>query len=276
MIESLMLMALGFLVATLFAIIAAQFVWRRAVRVTTLQLAGDGDEAEKAAKTREMDELLSRQERERAPLQAELETLRAEHREFAGANEELANANAKLASENKDLANEVKRLKAELSTLRGDIESAATERAERLAAVRRALDGLETAMTNEARHDETARTEQPARVPAAPLEPSKGEAVQVLEPYPADRDLEDDAAADARTLAEVKASLARLDAMGLDNPEAFESEDETPPDDEADETPAPGERSRDGRTGTAQASDSHIGDKALMERIRALEAGVSP
>lgn len=264
-----MLIALGFLVATLFAIIAAQFVWRRAVKVTERRLAGDGDEAEKAAKTRDMDELLIRQERERAPLQAELETLRAEHREFAGANEELAGANAKLASENKGMAKEVSRLKAELSALRGDIESAATERAERLAAVRRALDGLETAMTSEARHDEPA-----AR--AAPLEPSKGEPVQALAPYPAERDLEDDAAADARTLAEVKASLARLDAMGLDNPEAFESEDETPPDDEPDEAPAPGERGNDRQTGAAPAGDTHIGDKALTDRIRALEAGVSP
>ncbi|MEQ9143935.1 MAG: hypothetical protein RLO08_06210 [Parvibaculaceae bacterium] len=270
MIESLMLIALGFLVATLFAIIAAQFVWRRAVKVTTRRLAGDGDEAEKAAKTRDMDELLIRQERERAPLQAELETLRAEHREFAGANEELAGANAKLASENKDMAKEVTRLKAELSALRGDIESAATERAKRLAAVRRALDGLETAMTSEARQGEHA-----AAAPRPTLEPSKGEPVRALEPYPGERDLDDDAAADARTLAEVKASLARLDAMGLDNPEAFESEDETPPDDDPDEAPAPGERGNDRQTGAAPAGDTHIGDKALTDRIRALQAGVS-
>lgn len=272
-----MLIALGFLVATMFAIIAAQFVWRRAVKVTARRLAEDGSEAEKAAKTKELDELLVRQERERAPLQAELQTLRAEHRQFAGANEELTSANATLANENRDLAAEVERLNAEIARLNDHIDSAATEaaaRTDRLAALRRELDGLETAMANEARHYETAL----ATPAPTPHEPPKSETVRALEPYPAARSM-DDADADARTLAEVKASLARLDAMGVDNPEAFESTDETPEEDmsvdEGDDAPAPGER-KERHPASAQTGDTHIGDKALMERIRALEAGVSP
>lgn len=51
MIESLMLIALGFLTATLFGLIAFQFVWRRAVTVTTRKLTGDLDLEEVRANT---------------------------------------------------------------------------------------------------------------------------------------------------------------------------------------------------------------------------------
>lgn len=243
-----MLMALGFLIATLFAIIAAQFVWRRAVKVTERRLAGDDGEAEKAEKTRELDDLLQRQEREQAPLRAELEALRGEHREAAAANEELTAGNAMLANENNGLRNEVARLETEISSLRSRIEAEAAARMERLAAVRRELDGLETAMAPEIRHDE------------AP----KDETIRTLEPYPEPYPA-DDAEADARTLAEVKASLARLDAMGVDNPEAFENLDEMADEPAEDETPRREDR----------AGDAHISDKALTERIRALAAGVA-
>lgn len=277
-----MLMALGFLIATLFAIIAAQFVWRRAVNVTTRRLAEDDGEAEMAAKTRELDNLLLRQEREQKPLLAELETLRAEHRQFAAANEELATANTELSSKNKDLENELARLNGEIASLRTRLDNAAAEaatRTERLAAVRRELDGLETAMANEAQHYETAAAAPsapaPAPAPAPAMEQQKSETLQTHThaPAPAWRD---DADADARTLAEVKASLARLDAMGVDNPQAFENMDETP-EDETDDDAAAGEpvRERTKRTATP-TNDAYTGDKALTDRIRALEAGVAP
>ena len=80
MIESLMLIALGFLIATLFALIGAQFVWRRAVTVTLRKMAPDDAADTDAAEDRqaELDRLLQRHERELAPLQAEIRNLRAD------------------------------------------------------------------------------------------------------------------------------------------------------------------------------------------------------
>lgn len=43
MLESIMLIALGFLIATLFSLIAIQLVWRRAVKVTTRDLSNNLD-----------------------------------------------------------------------------------------------------------------------------------------------------------------------------------------------------------------------------------------
>ncbi len=65
MIESLMLIALGFFIATLFAIIAGRLVWRRAVKVTARRL-GAADDGETADVTHdaELDALLARQRRE--------------------------------------------------------------------------------------------------------------------------------------------------------------------------------------------------------------------
>ncbi|MDP2122777.1 MAG: hypothetical protein Q8J92_00210, partial [Parvibaculum sp.] len=65
MIESLMLMALGFFVATLFAMIAARLVWRRAVTVTERRFGAENGEAARSA---ELDALLTQQRREVEPL----------------------------------------------------------------------------------------------------------------------------------------------------------------------------------------------------------------
>ncbi|PKQ04906.1 MAG: hypothetical protein CVT72_11110 [Alphaproteobacteria bacterium HGW-Alphaproteobacteria-11] len=76
MIESLMLMALGFFIATLFAIIAARLVWRRAVKVTERHLGAAGeDEIAGVSHNAELDALLARQRREIEPLHNEIAAL---------------------------------------------------------------------------------------------------------------------------------------------------------------------------------------------------------
>ena len=106
------------------------------------------------------------------------------------------------------------------------------------------------------------------------MEQQKSETLQTHTPAPAPA-WRDDADADARTLAEVKASLARLDAMGVDNPQAFENMDETPEDETDDDAAGEPVRERTKRT-APPTNDAYTGDKALTDRIRALEAGVAP
>ena len=83
MIESLMLIALGFFIASLFAMIGAQFVWRRAVTVTLRNLGVDGADSgtENDGKTEEnrqaeLDAMIRRHERDLAPLKAEIGRLK--------------------------------------------------------------------------------------------------------------------------------------------------------------------------------------------------------
>ncbi|ABS63781.1 hypothetical protein Plav_2167 [Parvibaculum lavamentivorans DS-1] len=246
MIESLMLMALGFFIATLFAIIAAQFVWRRAVTVTTRRLDENGSISARSA---DLDAMLQRQERDAAPLHAEIESLRAERRELADANNELARDNNRLIAEARSLTNEISKLKAELAT-----------RDTQAAAIGAELATLEQAIADEARRHEEARTHlqnlsaTAARLtaelrPAAAPENPKSVTAQALEPYP-----DDERDADARTLAEVKASLLE----------------------ELDNTAEPEMAENRAEAGPETNGDALIGDLTLAARIRALEAGVAP
>ncbi len=243
MIESLMLMALGFLVATLFAIIAAQFVWRRAVTVTTRRLDENGSIS---ARTVELDELLERHERETAPLHDEIEKLRAERRELADANNELARENNRLIADARGLTSEISRLTAETA-----------DRDARLGSAEAELGSLERAIAAEARrHEETRDHLQSLSASAArlatdlrgskPAEMPKSVVPQALERYP-----DDERDEDARTLAEVKASLLA----------------------ELDNTPEP---DREPNHEPEMAENGHVSDRTLAARIRALEAGVTP
>lgn len=81
MIESLMLIALGFLTATLFGLIAFQFVWRRAVTVTTRKLTGDLDLEEVRANT----ERLAALEIERDSREQEMAALAQRRDQLEGA-----------------------------------------------------------------------------------------------------------------------------------------------------------------------------------------------
>lgn len=245
MIESLMLIALGFLIATLFALIGAQFVWRRAVTVTLRKMAPDGEPDAAEDRQAELDNLLQRHERELAPMQAEIRNLRAESARLTAANEALEMEKAQLSADSDALRAEGERLRSALTALRERIDRAAAETAKRAASVAvasRELSGLEQALTAEARHYEAARRDLDAlETPATPAEESH--VPQALEPYSPEE--QDD---DARTLAEVKASLlAEIDGT----PEGTARGDE----DDEDEAPASG--------------------PSLAERIRALEAGVA-
>lgn len=102
MIESLMLIALGFFIATLFAIIAGRLVWRRAVKVTARRL-GAADDGETADVTHdaELDALLARQRREVEPL----------HNEIAALNEK----NEALQADRDRLQDEIEAANAEIS-----------------------------------------------------------------------------------------------------------------------------------------------------------------
>lgn len=247
MIESLMLIALGFLIATLFALIGAQFVWRRAVTVTLRKMDPDNAADAGAADDRqaELDRLLQRHERELAPMQAEIRNLRAESARLNAANESLEMEKAQLSADSAALHAEGERLRSALAALRERVARAAAETAKRaasVAAASRELSGLEQALAAEARHYEAAREELAAfETPAAPAKESH--VPQALEPYTSDEQDKD-----ARTLAEVKASLlAEIDGT----PEGTAGGDE----DDENEAPASG--------------------PSLAERIRALEAGVA-
>lgn len=272
MIESLMLIALGFLLATLFGLIAAQFIWRRAVTVTLrkmntgemLATEAPQEQAQEYDLRAEFDALAERHQNEMAPLKAEVGNLKAEGARLAAANEALTREKAQIAAESERLKSEVERLKTGFATLHEEIENAAAETAKHAASVataQRELSGLEQALSEEAKHYETARaklaaldtpTPPPARAVQAPEPESdpKDEPQQALEPYTA---AEQDA--DARTLAEVKASLlAELDApRGTATAEA-EDEDEE---------------------GGPPLEDPRNAGPSLAERIRALEAGVA-
>lgn len=244
MIESLMLMALGFLVATLFALVAAQFVWRRAVKVTARRLEGSDGAADETARMAELDALLKQRERESAPLQAEIERLRAQNRELAAANDDLARENGELVEKTK--------------LLRTDIEA----RTSRAAAAGQELTALQRAIADAARrHGETLTQlgSTAARLGetlgSAPSKAPETPAVQPLEPY---SEGESEADTDARTLAEVKASLLAELESG-----------ETP---ETPETPESAETAGESRQ--SAPPDGHIGERTLAARIRALEAGV--
>jgi chromosome segregation ATPase len=238
MIESLMLVALGFFVATLFAAIAAQFVWRRAVTVTKRSLLEMDAASTEEARAAELDALMQRQRKETAPLEQEIRHLRAERDALHSSNEELARDNASLANEINTLRNETSRLQAEVAALGSHADRAAADAAERMAAVKHEISALETVIAGIA-------------APISPLasyiveEPGETHAGEAGE-----AEIAMDAADAERTLSEVKASLARLDAMTGDDRTAAEHADE-------------------------RLTEAHIGDKALLARIKALEAGVA-
>lgn len=239
MIESLMLIALGFFVATLFAAIAAQFVWRRAVTVTTRSLADTGTGTAEEARVRELDNLMQRHRRETAPLEAEIGRLRKEIDALSAANENLTRQNAAQADEIDALRTEAGRLGTQADALRDHIARNAAHAAGHIAAVKQEIAALEATIGG------LPDAPDARPVAAAPEEPSQAAFGDEAGAGPAVN--EDEA---ARTIAEVKASLARLDAMTED--------DRTAP-------PAAEDR----------LAEAHIGDKALLARIRALEAGVA-
>ncbi|PKQ09590.1 MAG: hypothetical protein CVT73_01855 [Alphaproteobacteria bacterium HGW-Alphaproteobacteria-12] len=236
MIESLMLIALGFLVATLFAIIAMQLVWRRAVTLTLRRLENGESPAGGSDRSAEHD----------ASLHSEIERLRDERDRLASANDEFGRENTRLSAD-------AGALRDEIDTLRSQIDSAAAESADRsarLAAVRKELGNIETEMSEDAERHEAAAL---APAQSAATSPENHGSAQSFEPGPANEDRDD-----AHILAGVKAAFAE---------QAAEPRPQT------NET---GEMETEGDKNARARSQSHISDAALAARIRALEAGVSP
>ncbi|MCF8469890.1 MAG: hypothetical protein K9G30_03825 [Parvibaculum sp.] len=236
MIESLMLIALGFLIATLFAIIAMQLVWRRAVTLTLRRVEnGEGLAEENPGADPD------------ASLHREIERLRDERDRLASANDEFGHENTRLSAD-------ADALRGEVGTLRSQIDRAAAQSADRgarLAAIRKELGNIETEMSEDAAHHEAAQPLPPAQSTAA--SPETHDPARPPEPAPA-HDPHDD----AHILAGMKAALAEQTA------EPHPQRDET------------GETESKGDNNTRARPQAHISDAALAARIRALEAGVSP
>lgn len=265
MVESLMLIALGFLTATLFALVAIQFVWRRAVKVTTNRLEGElnADEARHA-----VDRLANVQ----VQLQDKQHEVRALTERNTAVEETLAHASSELQA-----------LREEIAALH-EGHAAALAEAERhalnVAALQTRIDELEAAASAEvARQNGVAAQlqslgEKAARLvhemhgifgdaagahaleaalahpqPAAPAEQPTEHAPALLTPFPIEDDENAGGSEDDHRLAEIKASLSNF-SEGMDH-EAVAEEEES-----ESGKPLPTER-------------------FLAERIRALEAGVA-
>lgn len=229
MIESLMLMALGFFIATLFAIIAARLVWRRAVKVTERRLGAAGeDESAGVSHNAELDALLARQRREVEPL----------HNEIAA----LSEKSEALQADRDRLRNEIEAANAEISA-----------RDARTASLAHELKSIRETLAEQARRQEETRntlknlSETAARL-AGEIAPAAAETQHAPEAL-----ADDNGEADRQALAEIAASINRMDEEN--RRETAENEDDA--------------------AESRLAAEAQLGDRALAARIRALEAGVA-
>jgi len=186
MIESLMLMALGFFIATLFAMIAARLVWRRAVTVTERRFGAENGEAARSA---ELDALLTQQRREVEPLHNEIAALTRKNEALQG---DTANLRARLEDAYADVAARDDRLAALAEDL-GRIGAALTAEARRQDETRNTLKNLSDSATRLA-----------GEIAPAGSRASEPQAAQAADPV-------ETADADRRTLAAIAASINRMD-----------------------------------------------------------------
>tara|TARA_R110000868_G_scaffold3977_2_gene24246 strand:- start:2560 stop:3375 length:816 start_codon:yes stop_codon:yes gene_type:complete len=268
MLENAMLIALGFLTATLFALIAVQLAWRRAVTLTTREFTENLDlEAlkQKADRATMLDVTLQ----DRQLLVSELQAKNAELEQT------LANARNDAVQLNNDIADlqahhSVTQAEAEahlreltqLQTRVDDLEAAARGEVERRGLVEAHLKTLgETAsrliadMSSVATEIGSAQTLLTAKTNIAPPPPKPqttpaaepAAAKIMLAPFPTDDDdnLDDDTLPD---LAKIKAELSDLDEVDMSDPTA-----DTAP-----------------QKGAPTATEGFFAD-----RIRALAAGVN-
>lgn len=150
MIEGLMIFALGFFLATLFAIMSAQFIWRRAVAATTKRLAagepGEEGETEGGPSAR-----IGALQAQVAALEEELAAKTSEIAALSSRNRKIGTHQAE---ENAALTREVSGLQEALAGARADHEAANAELAEQ----RARIGSLENALKDaEARRKETGR-----------------------------------------------------------------------------------------------------------------------
>lgn len=270
MVESLMLLALGFLTATLFAIIAIQLVRRRAVAVTTARVTQELRNADQRAH----EEAASAATRISA-LEAKIAELVSGNSAFADRNAELEQAAVAAATEAETRRREIDDLRAghkaaeqEAETLRRtipplearidmlrqrikDLEAAGSAEIDRQSEVQQQLKALGEKAARLV-HEMTEAFEQVAsatglqtavaapEAAAIPQEPAaQAPAVAKLTPFPAK-----ELGAGFEELSAIKASLSST----------FENTAPTDFDDDEDSLP---------------------GEMILAERIKALEAGVT-
>lgn len=279
MVESLMLVALGFLTATLFAIVAIQLVWRRAVTVTSERVRGElnFDEMQRTIdRLADAETALDDERREVADLtahtralserNAELEhTLSASGEEALALREEIADLHGRYeeartdaerrAEELAELQRDAGALQASVVALRqrvADLEKAAVAEIGRQDAIETRLRGIgdkaaRLAVEMNEIFGEVADAAD-LRAAIAPAEPApRADAPATLSPYPMEGADDDD----LRELSAIKASLSNFsESIAAD---------------------APAERDEDVRDG----EDALPNERFLAERIKALEAGVA-
>ncbi len=258
MLESVMLIALGFLTATLFALIAVQLVWRRAVTLTTRKFTDDLDLdalKQKAERATILDVTLQDRQQELNALQtknAQLEQTLASARDDATRlNNDIADLQAHHAAAQSEAEAHLREL-AQLQARVDDLEAAARSDIERRGLVEAHLKTLgETAsrliadMTAVAGEIGSAQTLLAAKavipVAAAPV------ATAALPPFPMDDEekTDDDNLSD---LEKIKAALSDLDD---------------------------GDLSDIATTNTPQDDTSTTPEGFFADRIRALAAGVN-
>lgn len=139
MVESLMLIALGFLTATLFAIVAIQLAWRRAVTVTTQKMRGELslDELQQTA------ERLTAAETALVGKDHEVAELVEHANELSARNAELENAIAAAGTDAQTLRDEISDLQTHYEEARAEAE----RRADELAALQLHADTLQSHVT---------------------------------------------------------------------------------------------------------------------------------
>ena len=115
MLESIMLIALGFLTATLFALIAIQFVWRRAVKVTTRKLTSELDLQELKDKAEQADALN--------------ESLRDKSNEATGLSHKNAQLEESLAKAQQEYESSLTKARQEIDSLNQNIADLQSEHA---------------------------------------------------------------------------------------------------------------------------------------------------
>lgn len=151
MIESLMLFTLGFLIATLFAIIASQFIWRRAVTVTTRNLVGT-DPAGEGEDHAALRELLDDRNARLTELSTRLEKLEANEPPFPDAGE--AKEREHQAEAEAETVREMEHLRTRLSELEAELAGSQAVRQAQdddLAAINRRIADFEAALAEDAR-----------------------------------------------------------------------------------------------------------------------------
>jgi chromosome segregation ATPase len=258
MLESIMLIALGFLIATLFSLIAIQLVWRRAVKVTTRDLSDNLD----------LDDLKSQAERA-AALDMTLQEKRSEIIELSDKNaqleETLANTRQKIDTLSQDIVDAQARhaeARAEAEThlhnltllhARVDeLEAAAHSDMEKRNHAEAQLKSLGEKALQLVTDMNAVAADLGGTVPEPHAASTKPDGAISLTPFPADEPEEqasdNQKSADLPELATIKASLSDLDEA-----EFSSDQDEEKPADAAPRT----------------------GESYLAERIRALKEGVS-